>query len=132
MLRAGQRRRGLGGRCRLRPPGRGLAGERAPRPSARKEAPRALSSPCAAGSRAGTTRRRGLYGRVSTLRGPAAVAQVPSRRPAGNGRLRGGAAPHVRASRPQGPGDRPLKGTGRTAGGLEMPRWPAETSPRSL
>lgn len=92
--------------------------------------PRPCSSPCAAGYQAGTTQRRELYLLVSALPGPAAVAQVPSRRPAGNGRLRGGAAPHVRASRPEGPGDRPLKGTGpRSRRPPDAPRWSAETSP---
>lgn len=133
ILKAGRRRRGLGGRCTLRPPCRGLPGERGPRPPLRARAPRSprpCSSPCAAGNQAGTTRRRQLYLRVSALPGPAAVAQVPSRRPAGNGRLRGGAAPHVRASRPEGPGDRPLKGTGpRSRRPRDAPRWSAETSP---
>lgn len=122
ILRAGQRRRGLGGRYTLRPPG--------PRPTRRAlsqplapahRSPRPCSSPCAAGNQAGTTQRRELYLRVSVLRGPAAVAQVPSRRPAGNERLRGGAAPHVRGCGQRGWETGPLKGQVGAAGGLEMP-----------
>lgn len=133
ILGAGRRRRGLGGRCTLRPPCEAYPASAAPRPAPRARAPwspRPCSSPCAAGYQAGTMQRRELYLLVSALPGPAAVAQVPSRRPAGNGRLRGGAAPHVRASRPEGPGDRPLKGTGpRSRRPPDAPRWAAETSP---
>lgn len=73
-------------------------------------------SPCAA-RETGKTRRRRHYSPGRPLRGAAAaaaaVAQVPSRRSAGNGRLRGGAGRprHVLASGPAAPGDRPLKGT---------------------
>lgn len=79
------------------------------RPSARKP-PRPAPHPAQPRTGPGRAARAPPPGQRAP--GPAAAAQVPSRRPAGNGRLRGGAAPHVRASRPERPGDRPLKGTG--------------------
>lgn len=75
-----------------------------------------LSYPERPGKETGKTRRRRQYGPGRALRVPAAaaVAQVPSRCQAGNGRLRGGAGRprHVPASGPAVPGDQPLKGTG--------------------
>lgn len=85
-------------------------------PSGRSPGPArpALPYPVRPGKETGNTRRRRHYspGRPRRV-AAAAVAQVPSRRPAGNGRLRGGAAPaRPGVWAPAVPGDRPLKGTG--------------------
>ncbi|XP_044781472.1 translation initiation factor IF-2 [Bubalus bubalis] len=95
----------------------------------------AFPYPVRPGKETGNTRRRRLYSPGRPLRvAAAAVAQVPSRRPAGNGRLRGGAAPaRPGVWAPAVPGDRPLKGTGVAASApARSPAHSGTPTPRVL